>query len=220
MQLPRPSDLADYRRLRPALALALLAACVTLAACGSSASSSTSTTNTSTGTAAAPAQSAGPGRFAALRSCLQKHGITLPPRSRRSRTPGAPGAPGGLLGGGGGLQLPKGVSQAQFQEALKKCGAGNFPGGGRLSSATAKAALTKFAACMRENGIKLPAPNTSGNGPIFNTGGIDTSGATFKAAEGKCRSDLQGAFAGRGGPPKGTPPSSGGGAPAGEAGGA
>jgi hypothetical protein len=111
------------------------------------------------------------------------------------------------------------VSQAQFQEALKKCGAGNFSGRRRFSGATAKAALTKFAACMRENGVNLPAPNTSGNGPVFNTGGINTSGATFKAAEGKCRSDLQGAFGRRGGPPNGAPPSGGASAPAGEAGG-
>ena len=33
---------------------------------------------------------------------------------------------------------------------------------------------------MRENGVNLPAPNTSGNGPVFNTKGIDTSSATFK----------------------------------------
>src|SRR6202011_5573425 len=103
------------------LSLPVLAACVTLAAGGSSASSSTSTTNTATGPAAA-FKAAGPGRFAALRSCLQKQGITLPPRSG-SRTPGGTGGRGGLLGGGGGLRLPKGVSQTQFQEALKKCGA-------------------------------------------------------------------------------------------------
>ena len=30
-----------------------------------------------------------------------------------------------------------------------------------------KPASPKFAACMRKNGVKLPAPNTSGNGPIF-----------------------------------------------------
>jgi hypothetical protein len=204
MHLPSTSHLTNNRRLRPALALPLLAACITLAACGSSASSSTSTTNTTTGTGA-PGKAAGPGRFAALRSCLQKQGITLPPRSG-SRTPGGAGGRGGLLGGGGGLQLPKGVSQTQLQEALKKCGGGNFTGAGRFSSATAKAALTKFAACMRENGVNLPVPNTSGTGPVFNTRGINTTSATFKTAEGKCRSDLQGAFAGGRGAPNGAPP--------------
>ena len=219
MPLPRLSHVTNTRRLRPALALPALVACVTLAACGSSASNSTSTTNTTAATAAAPAKAAGPGRFAALRSCLQKQGITLPPRSG-SRAPGGTGGRGGLLGGRGGLQLPRGITQTQFQEALKKCGAANFTGAGRFGSATAKAALTKFAACMRENGINLPAPNTSGTGPVFNTSGINTTSATFKTAEGKCRSDLQGAFSGRGAAPNGAPQSGAGGAPPGEAGGA
>jgi hypothetical protein len=111
------------------------------------------------------------------------------------------------------------VSQTQFQEAIKKCGAGNFTGAGRFSSTTAKAALTKFAACMRENGINLPTPNTSGTGPVFNTSGINTTSATFKTAEGKCRTNLQGALARRRGAPNGTPPSGAGGGPPSEGGG-
>ena len=67
-------------------------------------------------------------------------------------------------------------------------------GGARLNSPAFKAALTKFAACMRENGVNVPAPNTSGNGPVFNTKGIDTSSSQFRAAESKCRSDLTSAF--------------------------
>ncbi len=59
-----------------------------------------------------------------------------------------------------------------------------------MNSPAYKAALTKFAACMRENGVNVPAPNTSGNGPIFNTKGIDTHSAQFKAAEKKCQSLL------------------------------
>jgi hypothetical protein len=43
---------------------------------------------------------------------------------------------------------------------------------------------------MRASGVKLPAPNTSGKGPIFNTKGIDTSSSTFKAADGKCAHEL------------------------------
>jgi hypothetical protein len=78
------------------------------------------------------------------------------------------------------------------QEALKKCGGGNFGGGGRFNSSTSKAALTKFVACMRENGVNLPTPNTSGNGPVFNTTGINTASSTFKSAQAKCQSDLRG----------------------------
>jgi hypothetical protein len=47
---------------------------------------------------------------------------------------------------------------------------------------------------MRENGVNLPAPNTTGNGPVFNTKGIDTNSATFKAAQAKCQPNLKGAF--------------------------
>ena len=44
---------------------------------------------------------------------------------------------------------------------------------------------------MNENGVKLPAPNTSGTGPVFNTTGIDTASASFKTAEAKCASVLR-----------------------------
>ena len=69
---------------------------------------------------------------------------------------------------------------------------------------------------MRENGVNLPAPNTSGKGPVFNTKGINTSSTAFKSAESKCRSDL-GAAAGGGGPPSGGGPPPSGEAPAGGA---
>jgi hypothetical protein len=108
-------------------------------------------------------------------------------------------APGGLPGGG---SLPKGVTRAQFEAVLKKCGGnfrgGNFThgfnGGAHFNSPAVKQALNRFAACMRENGVDVPAPNTSGKGPIFNTNGLNTASSTFRAAEAKCRSDLQGAF--------------------------
>jgi hypothetical protein len=44
---------------------------------------------------------------------------------------------------------------------------------------------------MRENGVAVPEPNTSGDGPVFNTKGIQTNSAQFRAAEGKCRSALR-----------------------------
>jgi hypothetical protein len=92
---------------------------------------------------------------------------------------------------------------------LKKCGGGNFRGAGRFNSPTAKAALTKFVACMRENGVNLPTPNTSGSGPVFNTTGINTTSSTFKSAQSKCQSALQGALGGGGGAPNGTAPGAG-----------
>jgi hypothetical protein len=44
---------------------------------------------------------------------------------------------------------------------------------------------------MRENGVNVPEPNTSGNGPVFDTKGLNTNSAQFRAAELKCRLDLR-----------------------------
>jgi len=202
---------------KPAAAavLVLLVASVGLAACGGSSSSSTATTTAnaaasgSAGTATGPSGTAtGPsgqgfGRFKALRECLQKNGLTLP-----KRTPGQRPY-GGLLGGAGGPQLPAGVTRAQYEAAVKKCGGAAFAGAGsRIKSPVVAQALTKFAACMRENGVNVPAPNTSGIGPVFNAKGIDTTSPQFHAAESKCSADLQGTFR-RGGPTGGPPAGSG-----------
>jgi hypothetical protein len=218
-------------------ALVLLLTCLGLAACGNSSKSSTtgtsaaaSTSTSSSGTSAPGSASTTPGgrgkgafgkRFAAIRECLAKNGVTLPKRPAGGGSPQRRGGAGGFLGGGagaGGPQLPKGVTRAQYEAALKKCGGGSFAAGGaggaRFKSPVFKAALAKFASCLRENGVKVPAPNTSGKGPIFNTKGINTASAQFKAAESKCSSALRGAFgrgaggpgprgAGAGGPPAG-----------------
>ncbi len=212
------------RQSKPAAAaaamLVLLLACLGLAACGSSSGSSSSTTSASASTAttgAAGAKGPNSGRFAAMRECLQKNGITLPKRTPGQGRP--PGGAGGFLGGAGGgtggPKLPQGVTRAQYEAALKKCGGGNFAGrgrgGARFKSPAFQAALAKFATCLRENGVNVPAPNTSGSGPVFDTKGIDTSSAQFKAAEAKCQSDLSAAF--RGGGAAGGP--GGGGAPGG-----
>jgi hypothetical protein len=121
----------------------------------------------------------------ALRECLQKNGVTPKP------TPGQR-PPGGFLGGG--PQLPGGATRTNLREALKKCGAlsGGLRGGlRRFNSPVYKQAVAKFAACMRENGVNLPEPNTSGTGPVFDTKGLDTGSAQFRAAEAKCRGDLR-----------------------------
>jgi hypothetical protein len=195
----------NTQRSGPAAAvLILVLAALLLAACGgSSKSASTSATASASTSAAGGATGARGGRFSALRECLQKQGITLPRRSPGS--PGTPGA-GGLLGSGAGQgrTLPSGVSRAQFEAATKKCGGGNFARGGRAPNSPARTtALTAFAACMRANGVNLPAPNTSGKGPVFNTSGLNVTSAQLNAAQAKCSSAL-GAFAGgRGG---GAPP--------------
>ncbi|HTA97505.1 MAG TPA: hypothetical protein VK730_07665 [Solirubrobacteraceae bacterium] len=221
---------ANTRHRMPAVAVVvvLLLACLGLAACGSSSSSTTSSSanaastgaasgTSSTGststTPGAPGGGRGSARFTALRECLQKNGIALPKRTPGSR-PGGGFVPG--AGAGGGPQLPSGVTRAQYEAALKKCGGGSghfFRNGAtqRLNNPVFKAALAKYGDCLRENGIKLPAPNTSGNGPIFDTKGIDTDSSQFKAASAKCRSALTSAFRRPAGAPgaAGAPPAGG-----------
>ncbi|HEV3046321.1 MAG TPA: hypothetical protein VGY13_03075 [Solirubrobacteraceae bacterium] len=165
--------------------------------------SGTGTTSTGSGTTSTGSAGAAPGagrrpgfaaRFAAVRECLKKDGVTLPERKSGQR------GSGGFLGAGGagGPQLPAGVSRTQFEADLRKCGGfgrGRLPGAGRrFDTAAAKQALAKFAACMRADGEKLPEPNTTGKGPIFDTKGLDTTSAAFRNAERKCRTDLAGAF--------------------------
>lgn len=81
--------------------------------------------------------------------------------------------------------------------------AGTRPGGGGhfLRSGPAgvnnpifKQALAKFAECLRQKGVNVPTPNTSGKGPVFSTKGLNTSSPQFKAATVKCRGALIGAF--------------------------
>jgi hypothetical protein len=169
----------------------LAVACLGLAACGSS-SKSSSTTTTS-----AAASTGGRARFTQLRQCLQKSGINLPPRAPGAGRP--PGGGGGFLGGGGsgGPALPAGVTRAQLQAAMTKCGAGARFGQRRVNSPAFRQAVTAYATCMRQNGVKLPAPNTSGNGPVFSTSGINRNDPKFKAANTKCESKLRGVFPGR-----------------------
>jgi hypothetical protein len=202
----------------------LLVAGLALAACGSSSNSTTTATSAASTTGAK-----GAARFTALRECLKKEGIELPAR-KTGQTPkpggGTPGAGGGFFGGGtpgGGLKLPKGVTKAQYEAAIKKCGGGSFRRGnfaGRFSSASYKKALTSFVKCMSSNGVKLPTPNTSGKGPVFDTNKVDVKTAQFKTAESKCSSLLRFARpgAGAGGASGYGGPAAGGGAPPGGAG--
>lgn len=190
-------------------------AVVGLAACGSGSSSTGTQTNAAatattsagsglaihgSGTSTAKSGATGPGsarpRVTAIRECLQHNGVALPTR---------PGAARGLLLGGA---LPKGVSRAQLQAAMRKCLGGRFPGAGaagqrfrRARSPRFQQALSAFAACLRKNGVAVPTPNTSGNGPVFSTKGLNTSSPQFKAATAKCRPVLAGVFGLRGARP-------------------
>jgi hypothetical protein len=215
----RPTTFASLIALTATLAAASLG----LAACGGSSSTTTTTTtqtaanaaatgtttagagtssSTSTGTSSTPTTpgasttgatpAARAARFAAVRTCLSKKGITLPQRGA-----------GGFAGAGGGAQLPKGMSRTQFAEALRSCGAG-FRGShlgkgvngfkNPYNNPRFHAVLARYAACLRQNGVNVGEPNTSGKGSVFDTKGINTGSPQFKAATVKCRSTLLGAF--------------------------
>lgn len=184
---PLDSRGGAIRRTRAAMALlgAMLAAMLVLSACGGGSKSSSSSTAASASTSPAKDFAA---RASALRACLQRNGVTLPQRKAGQPRPGGPfGADGAL---------PKGVTREKLRAAMSKCG-GDL-GAGRRFGARNPQRLNAFATCMRQNGVPLPAPNTSGKGPVFDTNGTDTTSATFKKADAKCAKQL---FRGGGGPP-------------------
>jgi hypothetical protein len=51
-------------------------------------------------------------------------------------------------------------------------------------------ALTRFASCLRQDGVDISAPSSKGNGPLLNTRGIKTNTPQFRAASAKCRTVL------------------------------
>ncbi len=162
----------------------------------STGTSSTATTPGASTTGASPTgttPAARAARFAAVRTCLSKKGITLPQ-----------GGAGGFPGAGGGAQLPSGMSRAQFAEALQSCGVG-FKGSNHFGRGAGgfknpynnprfHPVLVRLSACLRQNGINVGEPNTSGKGPIFDTKGLNTGSKKFKTAMANCRYTLLGAL--------------------------
>jgi len=176
------------RRLVPCLIL--LAALPALAACGSSSPAKDSVAAT---TATAP----GAPRFdrTQLAACLERQGVTLPRP--------ADGTPSPLAGGrrprGRGFGFFRNVPparRAKLQAALRKCGA-RFGlrrfGQGRFAANDPRyrAALTKFVACVRRHGFNLPAPNTSGTGPVFDPRKVNRDDPKLVAASRACQGLLR-----------------------------
>src|SRR3954447_20105735 len=169
-----------HRSLSVAAAVALSAG---LAACGGSSGSS--------GGGAPNAAALGPGAqlSASDRECLQKHGLNIqaggpggkggpPVTGTDGPPPGAPGAsttsgppqggvfigPGG--GGSGSRQMPENV-----RKAFQTCGVQppTLSSSGRpdVNSSAYRASVSRYVACVKQNGSALPAPDLSGIGAIF-----------------------------------------------------
>jgi hypothetical protein len=101
---------------------------------------------------------------------------------------------GGFGGGGGRFNNPK------FRAAFKACGVtAGFRGRGNFRPSSA--AITKFAACVKQHGYTLPKPNLTGKGPVYPVS-IERN-AKFQAASRSCQSLLRPAG---GGPPGGGAP--------------
>jgi hypothetical protein len=46
--------------------------------------------------------------------------------------------------------------------------------------------VVQFDECLRQHGVKIPAPNTSGKGPVNNFKGVNTASPQFREAQKKC----------------------------------
>jgi hypothetical protein len=192
------SDPLFSGRARRAAPFGLIASVIVLAlaasACGGSSGSSAAAGSTSgtTGTSAT-AQSR-----EALAACLKQHGVTLP--GRRAG------------GNGGGQQPPTTTTdRSKLQAAFQAYGGGRGFGSGfgnrGQSGAGFQQAASRYAQCMRKQGISdFPDPKAGGGRPgdIFpgyGPGSAKAKDPKVQAAEIQCRSVLRPAGGFRGTPP-------------------
>jgi len=86
------------------------------------------------------------------------------------------------------------AQRQRLQAAFRRCGGGNFRGGGRrfnpANNPQFRVQLTRFVACVRQHGYNLPAPNTSGRGPVFDTSRVNRRDPKFIRASQACQSLL------------------------------
>jgi hypothetical protein len=171
--------------------LAVLAT-VLLAGCGSSGGSESSSEETT----ASSEQAGGPGGFTAIsdetRSCLKEKGVELPEPGQG--VPPAGGPPEGTPPEGG---PPQGFGKggAKTKTAFEECGVElpqGKPDGPPMNSGALRRSIKEYVACMGENGVELPEPNLSGEGPVFKESEVDRENPKFKTANEKCQSRLRG----------------------------
>jgi hypothetical protein len=157
---------------------------VVIAACGGSSNSSSTSAGVAAKAATAGGTSSRPSaqvqreitkarqrlekRDVGVRECLQKGGISTATK----------------LGIQVSSQPPKGMTHAQYEAFVNKCGA-------HVENPVLRQAGAKFAACMRENGVNYPAPGTSA---ALGAKGLNTTSSAYKKALAKCRSVLSNAL--------------------------
>jgi hypothetical protein len=131
-----------------------------------------------------------PAQYASARQKCRK--VIAGPSPVPSGTGSAKGG-GGTPAQTGKVNIPKGTPKVAPTNPKGSVVVPNGIGGSgkahgkRLSthvSARTLAHLQGFAACMRENGVNVPAPTKSS--PFFVPKGVDVKGPQFQAAEAKC----------------------------------
>jgi len=174
-------------RLGTGVATVLVMA-VAVAGCGGSSNKPSSTSSSGSARTSTTARTGATGprdrfggfnpqRRAAIAACLRRQGVAFPTRT-----------PGGFRSANSPFRNP--AFRAKFQAAASKCGL--VVRNGPLGPAF-RAAIQRFAGCVRQNGFPLPNPNPTG--PPYRTGQFNRNDPRFLAAAGKCRSLLP-----RGGP--------------------
>jgi hypothetical protein len=134
------------------------------------------------------------------RACLEKNGASIPSGPPAGGTTTQTGPPPGASGAppaGGSQTFQRGNPQdfAKMQKAAKKCGV-DLPQGGPggdppdVNSEQFQASVSDYATCMSDNGYTMPAPDFSGNGPVFDESKVDRSDPKFTAASAKCQNKL------------------------------
>lgn len=142
-----------------------------LSGCGSSSSSASSATKSSS------SQDAARIKFA---QCLRDNGVTIPDNA-------------GQNGGGG---APQNIDRSKLQSAMKACQKFQQSAVGNISQSQRQEfrdAFTKFASCMRQQGVEVPDVGAGGGGGGPPAGGgaqINRNDPKFKAAQTACQNKL------------------------------
>jgi hypothetical protein len=190
------------KRTMLGMALALVLGALVLVGCGgSSGGGSTATTTTassSAGTGAPSAEGKAGGTFEIseeAKACLKEKGVELPEFKGGAGEGGPPSGepPAGAAGGGkpeGGEKMQKAFRECGVEAPELKGGPGGEGGPPSMNSAAFKKQVKEYAACVRENGYEIAAPDFSGEGPVFEKS--ESESAAFKRASAKCQSLLGG----------------------------